>query len=589
MTQASEAARSYILRQIKDSALHRHGTLDRLTQIAAAVFQVPYAAISLTDCERQWLTSVVGLAIDSIPRHRAPCLEAALSRTPLVVPDLLAHPVYRDSHLSEAGMRFYAGVPLVTRDGIGIGTICVLDTVPRQVTPRDLAILADLGTIAMAQLDQNLSLGRIDPVSGLANRAQFAEDVAERADTHPGMPLIASLIDIAPAEQVNAIMRVMGPAYLDQMVTNLGRLVRRSVEANRTVYHVSPTQFALLSPMGMSLDDYIKLSFQRLGEAAQSLRQDFGGAVAVGLAPFILGKTDARDVLRMANSAVQDARLHREPLRIFCQTADDAHRRRFELVQSFTQALKAPRQLLLHFQPRIDLRSGACTVAEALLRWAHPGLGTVSPGEFVPLIEPTPMIHELTDWVLAHALDQVARWRTRHPELAVSINVSPNNLRHETFADRLLGKLGARNLPVTAVELEVTEQTFTLNDPVIGRTLARLSDAGVPLAIDDFGTGYSSLSYLQQLPVQTVKLDRSFMQGLETEPRKVALVSTTTMLCQELGYRVVAEGLETAENVAAVSRIGCDQGQGYYFARPMAPEALTVWLAQARSEGTHSL
>ena len=127
------------------------------------------------------------------------------------------------------------------------------------------------------------------------------------------------------------------------------------------------------------------------------------------------------------------------------------------------------------------------------------------------------------------------------------------------------------------------------NDAVIGCTLARLSDAGILLAIDDFGTGYSSLSYLQQLPAQTVKLDRSFMQGLETEPRKRALVSTTTMLCQELGYRVVAEGLETAENVAAVSHIGCDQGQGYYFARPMAAEALTVWLAQARSEGTHSL
>jgi EAL domain-containing protein (putative c-di-GMP-specific phosphodiesterase class I) len=384
-------------------------------------------------------------------------------------------------------------------------------------------------------------------------------------------------------------MRVMGPGYLDQLMTNLGRVVRRSIEANHTVYHVSPTQFALLSPMGTRLEDYTALTRQRLAETALSLRQDCGGAVALGLAPFILGKSDARDVLRMANSAVQDARLHREQLRTYSETADEIHRRRFEIAQSFTKALSAPDQLSLHFQPRVDLRSGACTVAEALLRWTHPGLGIISPAEFVPLIEPTSMIHDLTDWVIAHALDQVAAWRTSHPAFAVSVNVSPNNLRDDTFADRLLLRLAALNLPVTAIELEVTEQTFTLNDAAIGCTLARLSDAGILLAIDDFGTGYSSLSYLQQLPAQTVKLDRSFMHGLETEARKRALVSSTTMLCQELGYRVVAEGLETAENVAAVSRIGCDQGQGYYFARPMAAEALTVWLAQARSEGTHSL
>lgn len=588
MMECDKAARGYILRQSKDPG-QRHATLDRLTQIAAAVFDLPYAAISLTDYERQWLTSVVGLTIDSIPRHRAPCLEAAVSRIPLVIPDLTAHPVYRESPLSDAGMRFYAGVPLITLDGIGIGTLCVLGMEPRQVIPREMTILGDLGAIAMTELDQTRSLGRIDPVSGFANRAQFAEDVTEYAEAHPGMPIIASLIDIAPPEQVSTIMRVMGPAYLDQMVTDLGSIIRRNVEDGRPIYHVSPTQFAVLSPMGMSVGDYIVLCHRRLGETGETMRQQCGGAVAIGLAPFILGEADARDVLRMANSAAQDARLHREPLRLYSETTDEAHRRRFEILRSFTSALDAPDQLSLHFQPRIDLRTGTCTGAEALLRWTHPTLGAIAPAEIVPLIEPTPMIHALTDWAITQALDQVAGWRRSHADFAVSINVSPNNLRDDTFVERLLAKLDARDLPSTAIELEVTEQTFTLNDPVIGGTLARLSEAGILLAIDDFGTGYSSLSYLQALPAKTVKLDRSFMQGLGTDPRKMALVSTTATLCQELGYRVVVEGLETADNVEAVRRIGCDQGQGYYFAQPMAAEPLAAWLAQARSDGTQSL
>lgn len=585
----NEIARGYILRQIKNTTPNQRGLLDRLTQVAAAVFQVPYAAISLTDYERQWLTSTVGLTIDSVPRDRAPCLEAAESRLPVTVPDLLAHPVYRDSHLAEAGIRFYAGVPLITGDEIGIGTLCVLDSAPRQILSRELTILSDLGALAMAQLDHNLNLGRIDPVTGFANRAQFAEDIEKRAGSHPGMPLIASLIEVVSAEDAGTLMRVMGPSHLDQMMADLGHLLCQTVEPGRSVYHVSATQFALLSPLGVSIDDYTEQCRQRLSASTHVLLNRLGGAVAVGLAPFILGTTDARDVLRMANSAVQDARLHREQLRSYSETTDEAHRRRFELVQSFAAALAAPDQLRLEFQPRIDLRSGICVAAEALLRWTHPRLGAISPAEFVPQIEPTAMIHDLTNWVLGRALDQLALWRTHHPDFAVSVNVSLNNLRDATFVDRLLHQLSARGLPVTAIELEVTEQTFTPNDAMIGLTLARLSDAGVPLAIDDFGTGYSSLSYLQQLPVQTVKLDRSFMQGMEKEPRKVALVSTTTMLCQQLGYRVVAEGLETAETVAAVSHIGCDQGQGYYFARPMDADTLSVWLAQARSEGTQSL
>lgn len=580
MIPLSDSALRYMLRRVKAAAMQDHESLLRLTRIAAKTLDVPAAAISLADSENQWFVTAIGLPMAGLPRDGAPCDETAEVLGPVFHSDLLAHSSYHQSPLAQAGIRFYAGVPLITEDGLPIGALNVFAPEPRNASPRELALLTDLAEAVMAQIKQTLAQIHIDPVSGLPNRNRFDEELADLAERHPGMPLIAVLIDLGSPEQVSTILRVMGPTALDQLITALGQFVRTTVDPADGVFHVSATQFATLAPLGAQVDDHLATVRKLIQIEATRLQQQFGGGVVLGIAPFILGETEPKNVLRMANSAVQDARLHHETVRLYSERHDEAYRRRFELVQSFERALKQPGELWLSFQPRIDLKHGVCHMAEALLRWDHPRLGAVSPAEFIPLIEPTAMIHGLTDWVVVQALDAVTAWRAHQPNFVVSINVSPHNLADESFAQRLLQRLGERGLPPAAIELEVTEATFIRNDATVMHTLNRLSEAGIALAIDDFGTGYSSLSYLQALPARTVKLDRSFMQGLETDQRKHALVGTTTMLCQTLGYRVVAEGLETLESVTAVAGIGCDEGQGFHFARPMPAAALSDWLAR---------
>jgi len=568
MTQLSDSALRYMLRRVKAATVQDHETLQRLTRIAAKTFDVPCAAVSLADSEKQWLVSVVGLPMAPLPRNETPCEETADALGPVVHADLMAHPAYRRSALVRAGFRFYAGAPLIN-EGVPIGALNLFAPEPRDMSPRELTLLTDLAEVVMAQIKQTLAQIHIDPVSGLPNRNRFDEELADLAERHPGMPLIAVLVDLGSPEQVSTILRVMGPTALDQLITALGQFVRTTVDPADGVFHVSATQFATLAPMGARMDDYLAAVRERIEYETIRLQQQFGGGVVLGVAPFILGETAPQDVLRMANSAVQDARLHHDMVRPYSERNDEAHRRRFELVQSFERALKQPGELWLSFQPRINLKDGACHMAEALLRWDHPRFGAVSPAEFMPLIEPTTMIHGLTDWVVGHALDAVADWRQSQPDFMVSINVSPNNLGDEDFAPRLLRHLAARGGPAGAVELEVTEATFIRNDAAITRTLARLSEAGVSLAIDDFGTGYSSLSYLKHFPIDVLKIPRAFVRDVATDTDSAAIADAIITMAQSLEMSVVAEGVETPEQADYLRQAGCRLLQGFLYGAPM--------------------
>jgi len=265
---------------------------------------------------------------------------------------------------------------------------------------------------------------------------------------------------------------------------------------------------------------------------------------------------------------------------IFSSAQDAVYRRRFTLVNDFGAALERPGQLRLVFQPKVDLANGACIGAEALLRWAHPVLGDVSPAEFIPIIERTAMARPTTAWVLEAAMQQLAAWKASGLVLQLAVNVSAANLLEPDFAARVAEGLARHALPASCLSLEITESALMTNPKMAQATLEGLAATGVHLAIDDFGTGYSSLSYLQRLPVQVVKIDQSFMRDLATDPRRRALVSAMIALSQNLGHKVVAEGVETDVVATWLRGMGCDQAQGYLFARPLAPAAFAAWVAQ---------
>jgi EAL domain-containing protein (putative c-di-GMP-specific phosphodiesterase class I) len=574
-----EASRLEALRQLELLDTAPSEAFDRITRMASQLFQLPIAAVSLTDSDRQWFKSKVGVAHDGIPRIKAPCAAVADSGRMLEVPDLLESECFRDSPLADSGIRFYLGAPLVTKTGHCLGAMCVLGTEPRSVSDADRATLADLAAMVMAQIELQHALGRIDPVSGLPNRSQFVSDVRDLGlVTAEGAPQLAALVSLATPEELSDAMRVMGGTWLDDIVRDAVPALRRLAGGGK-VYHVAPTQFAFLAPLGLSLVRFSGTLMAWLDERKPMGQCGFLTTATVGLVRFAVGQDAPLDVLRNLHSAAHDARDAESGLRVYSAEQDAAYRHRFWLISEFGRALAQASELHLVFQPKVSLHDGSCLGVEALLRWNHPDAGPIPPGEFMPIVETTALARATTEWVLEAALRQLAAWRLDGVSLQVAVNVSAVNLEEPDFSDRVLEGLARHGLPAACLALEMTESALMRKPKIAHDTMARLAEGGVQIAIDDFGTGYSSLSYLQDMPADVVKIDQSFVRGMEKDERTLALVTTMIKLSHDLGHRVVAEGVETEEVAQLLRAAGCDEAQGYYYGRPMAPQALAEWLA----------
>lgn len=575
-----EAARLNVLRQLNLLDTLPSESFDRITRMASQMFGLPVAAVSLTDSDRQWFKSRVGVDHCSIPRAKAPCGEVADLGKPLIINDFHDDPFYRDSPLGQSGIRFYAGAPLLTSHGFSLGAMCVLGTEPRTVTAGEIESLKDMAAMVMAQIELQHAFGRIDPVTGLPNRTQLVEDLQDLArDGSVNERRHLVLVDVASSEQLSEAVRAMGPRHVDELVAEAAMKITSHLGTARRAYHVATTQIALLSLPGIDTSSYLREVETWVGTLASSSSTRFLTTVAIGVAPFDLGTVEPVDLLRMAHSAAQDARRLETKVSLYSSSMDQRHRRRFDLVNDFGSALDATDQLRLLYQPRVDLASGRCIGVEALLRWTHPTMGNVSPGEFVPMIERTTLATRMTRWVLNEALRQRSHWHAAGIDLSVSVNVSATNLEESDFLFHLKDALDRHGVPVSGLEIEVTESAMMEDTGRALDLLTAIASCGIHIAIDDFGTGYSSLAYLQTLPAKVVKIDRSFMSDLCQDTRKQELVKAMIVLSHGFGYRVVAEGVETQEVLSIISAAGCDEVQGYFFAKPMDAERLVDWLS----------
>ena len=553
-------------------------SFDRITRMAAQIFHLPISAISLTDHDRQWFKSRVGVEHCSIPRHKAPCAQVAETAGTLLIPDLQADSNYRTSLLADQGIRFYAGASLTTREGHSLGALCVLGTEPRSATEQEISALQDLARMVMAQIELQHAFGRLDPLSGLPNRTQFLDDLFDLGCDRPGERRLAVFVDLARPEQLDNGLRVMGAAYFDTIVQEAARAISSAIGRDRTAYHIAATQFAFLAPPGADEQGYLAEVRSFLAHLRSQARDRFIVSTSIGVAPFVTGETQPDVVLRTAHGAAQDARSGPELVSLYSSALDSAHQRRFRLLHDFGDALQDQGQLALVFQPRIDLRTGRCMGAEALLRWQHPELGPISPAEFIPVIEQTSLASLTTQWVLDAACAQLARWRQVGLDLMLSVNVSAVNLEDSEFAEQVQLQMLKHRVRPEWLELEVTESAIMSDFANALDQLGKLSEAGIEIAIDDFGTGYSSLSYLQKLPGRVLKIDRSFIRDIMLGEREQTLVRSTISLAHDLGYRVVAEGIEIAEISDRLIEMDCDEAQGYHYGRPMPSERFESWL-----------
>ncbi|MCW3007123.1 MAG: hypothetical protein JWP17_1749 [Solirubrobacterales bacterium] len=294
-------------------------------------------------------------------------------------------------------------------------------------------------------------------------------------------------------------------------------------------------------------------------------------SVGIALASEVRSDNGAGDLIRDADAAMYRAKeLGKARYELFDAAMRQHALRRLELENALRRAVERD-ELRIHLQPEIAVDGGAVVGFEALVRWQHPERGLLAPAEFVPLAEETGLIGSIGEWVLRRACIQAAAWS--EAGLTIAVNVSPRQLSQGDFVERVAAILDETGLHPPSLTLELTESAVIDSGPETLATLNGLKALGVMLAIDDFGTGWSSLGHLRRFPLDVVKLDRSFVSGLGTEPQDASIAGAIISLAHALGLSTVAEGIETGEQLAILAALGCDLGQGYLFARPAPLES----------------
>jgi len=290
---------------------------------------------------------------------------------------------------------------------------------------------------------------------------------------------------------------------------------------------------------------------------------------------------DGSTLMRHADVAMYVAKRSGRGHALYDPQEDQHSRSRLALIGDLRRALEED-ELYLVYQPKLDLASGALAGVEALVRWRHPTRGLLPPDAFIPLAEHTGLIRPLTLLVLERALAQLRRWRLHGLETTVSVNLSARHLQDQELPEQVAELLGRHEIPPQALVLEITESAIMADPERAMRTLSRLAAMGVQLSIDDFGTGYSSLFYLKQLPVHEIKIDKSFIMDMLQNHEDLTIVRSIIDLGHNMGQRVVAEGVETAQALDLLRHLGCDQAQGEHVAGPLAPEAVGLWRSPSR-------
>jgi diguanylate cyclase (GGDEF)-like protein len=413
-----------------------------------------------------------------------------------------------------------------------------------------------------------------DGLTGLPNRTLLL-DCIEKAlrESDDGGALL--LLGIDRFREVND---TLGHTHGDALIVAVGRRLDEFAGEGDVVARLGGDEFAVLL-RAIDGDSGARSAAEQVREALRTPFEVAGLSLAIdvslGLALLpassagsdVDAYTDAETVLRQADVAMSEAKHGHAGLAVYASEHDHHSTEQLQLLGELRVAIDQ-RQLLLHYQPKFDLVTGEVRGVEALVRWQHPERGLVPPDSFVPTAERTGLINALTDYVLDMALGKAAHWLEHGFSVPMAVNISARSLLDAGFPDRVLAALSARRIPPASLILEITETTI-MEDPAHAlAALQRLHDAGVYLSIDDFGTGYSSLAYLKRLPVDEIKIDRSFISSLSVDARDRLIVASTVSLGRALGLDVVAEGVEDEQTAAVLQTLGCDLAQGFHFGRP---------------------
>jgi diguanylate cyclase (GGDEF)-like protein len=414
-----------------------------------------------------------------------------------------------------------------------------------------------------------------DDLTGLGNRRALFDHGQERLDAAGATDRLALiLIDLDDFKEIND---TFGHHAGDKLLRETARRLAARVSDHDLLVRLGGDEFALLIRLAPA-DDGRGVTERILDRLMQPLVID-GARLRVDASAGVAERDDTRvriaDLLRRADVAMYAAKDARSRVELFRPQLDEANRTRLETSQDLDSAL-VHRQFVLHYQPKIDVATGATFGAEALVRWQHPTRGLLYPDAFLPVVEQSGLMSALTELVLKTAVGQLARWRAAGLDLSVAVNLSASDLLDESLTQRIAGLLVEHDVPATALELEITESVIMIDPKRAREVLDALRRLGLRIAVDDYGTGYCALAYLRDLPVDELKIDRSFIALVTTDPRSAAIVRSTIELAHALGLKAVAEGIEDPAALGAIAGFGCDYAQGYHFSRPLPADAFAA-------------
>lgn len=447
-----------------------------------------------------------------------------------------------------------------------------------------LGELADNISFALEYLEKETKVRDMayhEPVTGLPNRAALSTHTAQAiADARgAGREMALLLVNLDYFRDIN---NTLGHQNGDLLLQCVAARLRDAIGTAGSVASLGGDEFAILLPeiAGAADVDAVVRSIQNSLRAPVQLSEiplEIEATLGIAVYP---SHGETLDLLwQHADVALRTAKERHEPCLTYHEDIDHYDPQRLVLLGELRAAIDNG-QLLLHYQPKIDLSSGRTVGVEALVRWKHPTRGLIFPDNFIPLAERTGLINPLTTAVIVGALQQGRAFLQQGFSLGVSVNLSARNLHDPRFCTGLLEMVSDAGFPLSHLTLEITE-TAIMADPARAKTvLTKLRDAGIHLSMDDFGIGQSSLTYLKDLPISKMKIDKSFVMNFQ-EPRNVAIVRSAIDLGRNMGLQVTAEGVEDADTQQSLKDLGCDLAQGYLFSKPLSVEALTSWLGES--------
>jgi diguanylate cyclase len=431
-----------------------------------------------------------------------------------------------------------------------------------------------------------------DSLTGIANRVLFVEHLQQAVQARQ-----AFAVCVFDLDRFKLINDSLGHGAGDALLKHVSERLLSITRATDIVARAGGDEFLLLLRNAASVEE-VEILVARwmaaLSQPYQLTGLELHVSPSIGIARYPMDGQNAEDLLARADEAMYFAkRCGRNTFRFFDSSVMGFSRERLEIEAELRSALSRG-QLTLHYQPKIDIATGEMRSVEALIRWRHPTRGIILPGEFIPIAEESGLILEIGDWVVREACRQAREWQQRQmPFLRVAVNVSPLQFRQANFVKKIHAALQEHSLDATYLEIELTEATLMSNAETSVALLEQLSEVGVVVAIDDFGTGYSSMSYLQRFPIDKLKIDRSFISDVASNAGDASIVRAIISLAHGLRLKVIAEGVESEEQLGILKRMGCDQYQGFFRSAAVPPAEIERFVrhdtGREKSEGERDI